>query len=79
MEGYIGQVIMFAGRYAPLNWMFCDGQTLDVSQNPALFSILGNTYGGDSIHNFKLPDTRKTDDDGMRHIICTMGLYPSRW
>lgn len=79
MDGYIGQVILFAGRYTPLNWMPCDGQTLDVSQNPALYSILGNVYGGDGIHNFKLPDTRKTDSNDMRHIICTIGMYPSRW
>ena len=79
MEGYIGQVIMFAGRFAPQYWMFCDGQMLDVSQNPALFSILGNMYGGDGMHTFKLPDTRNADGDGMRHIICITGIYPSRW
>ena len=79
MEGYIGQVITFAGRFAPQYWMFCDGQMLDVSQNPALFSILGNTYGGDGMHTFKLPDTRKTDGESMRHIICITGMYPSRW
>ena len=79
MEGYFGQVMIFAGRFAPRCWMFCDGQTLDVSQNAALYSILGTTYGGDGVHTFKLPDTRHTDNKDMRHIICVEGVYPSRW
>lgn len=79
MEGYIGQVIQFAGQYAPQYWMKCDGQTMDISQNPALFSILGMTCGGDGVHTFQLPDTRQSDGNGMRHIICVTGMYPSRW
>lgn len=79
MEGYIGQVMMFAGNFAPQCWAFCDGQILDIAHNAALYSILGITYGGDGTHNFKLPDTRQADGTGMRHIICINGMYPSRW
>ncbi len=58
MEGYIGEIRMFAGNFAPRNWAFCQGQLLAISQNTALFSILGTTYGGDGRTTFGLPDLR---------------------
>lgn len=54
----IGQITMFAGNFAPRNWAFCDGQLLPISENSALFSILGTTYGGDGRTTFGLPDLR---------------------
>ncbi len=56
MDGYIGQLILFAGNFAPRNWAFCRGQLLAIAQNQALFSILGTTYGGDGRTTFALPD-----------------------
>ena len=44
-EPFIGEIRMFAGNFAPRNWAFCDGQLLAVSQNDALFSLLGTQYG----------------------------------
>lgn len=58
MEGTIGEIRMFAGNFAPRNWMFCNGQLLSISQYQALFSLLGTTYGGDGKNNFALPDLR---------------------
>lgn len=58
MEGFIGEVRMFAGNFAPRSWGFCEGQLLAISQNSALFSILGTTYGGDGRTTFGLPDLR---------------------
>ncbi|MFX0557709.1 phage tail protein [Maribacter sp. CXY002] len=58
MEGFIGQIILFAGNFAPRNWAFCNGQLLAISQNTALFSIIGTTYGGDGRTTFGLPDLR---------------------
>jgi microcystin-dependent protein len=58
MEDYIGTISLFAGNYAPLNWAICDGRILTIQQNPALFSILGSTYGGDGKTTFALPDLR---------------------
>ena len=58
MEGYIGQILMFGGNFAPRNWALCDGQLLSISQNSDLFSILGVTYGGDGRTTFALPDLR---------------------
>lgn len=49
---------MFAGNFAPQGWAFCDGQLLAVSQNDALFSLFGTTYGGDGRTTFGLPDLR---------------------
>ncbi len=54
----IGEVRMFAGNFAPRGWALCNGQLLAISQNPALFSILGTTYGGDGRTTFALPDLR---------------------
>lgn len=58
VESYIGEIKLFAGNFAPQGWAFCDGQTLPISQNQALFSIIGTYYGGDGVSNFKLPDLR---------------------
>ncbi len=57
-EPFIGQIVMFGGNFAPRDWALCDGQLLQISQWPALFSILGTTYGGDGRTNFALPDLR---------------------
>lgn len=58
MEGVIGYVTLFAGNFAPRNWAFCAGQIMPISQNTALFSILGTTYGGNGQTTFALPDLR---------------------
>jgi microcystin-dependent protein len=58
MDSYLGQVIMFAGNFAPRGWVFCQGQLMSIAQNTALFSILGTTYGGDGQTTFAMPDLR---------------------
>lgn len=58
MNGTIGEIRGFAGNFAPRAWAFCEGQLLAISQNTALFSILGTTYGGDGRTSFALPDLR---------------------
>ncbi|NQX78659.1 tail fiber protein [Gilvibacter sp.] len=58
MDPFIGQIIMFAGNFAPRGWALCEGQLLPISSHTALFSILGTTYGGDGRTTFKLPDLR---------------------
>ncbi len=57
-EPFIGQIMMFAGNFAPRGWAFCQGQILSIAQNTALFSILGTTYGGNGQTTFALPDLR---------------------
>jgi len=55
-EPFVGEVSMFAGNFAPRGWAFCNGQLLPISQNTALFSLLGTTFGGDGRTTFGLPD-----------------------
>ena len=57
-DPYIGEIRMFAGNFAPVNWAFCEGQILAISKYTALFSIVGTTYGGDGRTTFALPDLR---------------------
>lgn len=58
MEPFIGQIQAFGFNFVPENWESCDGQLLAISQNTALFSLLGTTYGGDGRTTFGLPDLR---------------------
>ena len=58
MEGYIAEIRLFAGNFAPRGWAFCQGQILSIAQNTALFSLLGTTYGGNGQTTFALPDLR---------------------
>ena len=67
MEGYIGEIRLFGGNFAPRSWAFCDGQLLPISQNTALFSILGTMYGGDGRTTFALPDLRGRAPLGVGH------------
>ena len=57
-EPFIGEIMLFAGNFAPRNWALCNGQILSIAQNTALFSILGTTYGGNGQTTFALPDLR---------------------
>lgn len=57
-EPFVGEIRMFAGNFAPRGWALCDGQLLAISQNDALFSLLGTIYGGDGRTTFSLPDLR---------------------
>ena len=55
---FIGQIDMFAGNFAPVGYAMCDGQILPISQNTALFALIGTTYGGNGQTTFALPDLR---------------------
>jgi len=55
-EKFVAEIRIFAGNFAPTGWATCDGQLLPISQNTALFSLLGTTYGGDGKSTFALPN-----------------------
>ena len=57
-EPFLGEIMIFAGNFEPAGWAFCDGRLLPINQNTALFAVIGNTYGGDGITTFALPDLR---------------------
>jgi len=70
-EFYIGQVILFAGTFAPVGWVLCDGSLLPIAQYDALYSIIGTTYGGDGQTTFAVPDLRGA-------VPVSSGQGPSR-
>jgi len=55
-EPFVAEIRIFAGNFAPRGWAFCDGQLLPISQNTALFSLIGTTYGGDGRSTTALPN-----------------------
>jgi microcystin-dependent protein len=56
MDPFVAEIRIFPFNFAPKGWAWCNGQLLPLSQNTALFSLLGTTYGGDGKSNFALPD-----------------------
>jgi microcystin-dependent protein len=58
MDPFVAEVRIFPFNFAPTGWAFCDGQILPISQNTALFSLLGTTYGGNGQSTFALPDVQ---------------------
>jgi microcystin-dependent protein len=57
---FLAEIRIFAGNFAPTGWALCNGQLLPISQNTALFSLLGTTYGGDGKSTFALPDLQSS-------------------
>ncbi len=58
MDPYIGQIILFAGKFNPVGWQNCEGQLLSIADYSPLYSLIGTTYGGNGSTNFALPDLR---------------------
>jgi microcystin-dependent protein len=58
MDNFLGEIRVFAGNYAPVGWAFCNGALLSISNESALFALLGTTYGGDGVTTFAVPDLR---------------------
>lgn len=58
MDAFVGSILVVPFNFAPVNWAMCAGQVLQVNQNQALFSLLGNIYGGNGVTSFALPDLR---------------------
>jgi len=72
----VGEVILSAGTV--VNGTPAAGQLLSIQQNVALFSLLGNIYGGDGRTSFALPDLRAQAPNGLTYSICTVGVFPNR-
>lgn len=62
MDGFLGEIRMFAGDRVPAGWELCDGKLLSPLSNNALFSLLGTKYGGDGKISFGLPDLRTMNE-----------------
>lgn len=88
-QPYVGEIRMFGGNFAPVGWMFCEGQLLPISENETLFQLIGTTYGGDGESTFALPDLRGripihygngfilAETGGAESITLTVNQIPS--
>ena len=74
-EGYLGEIRMFVGDYAPQGWALCNGQLLQIQQYSPLFAVIGTRYGGDGRTTFALPDLRGRVPIGMGQGVGLAG-YP---
>lgn len=76
---FVGEIKMFAGTYAPSGYALCRGQLVSIAQFPALYSIIGNHYGGDGRQTFALPDLSRLEEQvKVRYIIAIDGVFPPR-
>ena len=79
-QPFIGEIRMFGGNFAPAGWAFCDGQLIPISENDALFTLIGTTYGGDGQETFALPNLQSrvpmhagTGGDGINYTLGESG------
>ena len=79
-QPFIGEIRMFAGNFPPVGWAFCDGQLMPISQNDAMFVLLGTTYGGDGESTFALPNLQSripmhfgNGPDGVTYQLAETG------
>jgi microcystin-dependent protein len=77
MDVFLGSIHLLAFNFAPRGFLPCDGQLLPISQNAALFSLLGTTYGGNGMTTFALPKL-SSPIEGLKFVIATEGLFPTR-
>ena len=78
MEPFVGQILLFPYNFAPVNWAYCDGQLLAISQYEMLFTLIGTTYGGDGTSTFALPNLKGTEPTpSVHYCISLQGIYPN--
>ncbi|HEX2939204.1 MAG TPA: phage tail protein [Ruminiclostridium sp.] len=78
-EDFIGDICLFAFNFVPQNYMLCDGSSMNITQNQALYSLIGCLYGGNGTTTFNIPNLLGTEPiPGMKYYICTSGIYPPR-
>lgn len=76
---FLGEIRLFPYATAPDGWMYCAGQTLPISTNTALFSLLGTNFGGDGKASFAIPDLRVEEPlDGVGYFMAMKGIFPPR-
>lgn len=79
MDYFLGQIVVFPYSFVPMGWMLCNGQQLSVQQNTALFSLIGNKFGGNGQTTFNLPNLQGAEPlPGIGYYICISGIYPTR-
>ena len=78
VEALIGTIQLFPYSFAPRGWSSCEGQTLSIMQNQALFALIGCTYGGDGRTTFALPNLKGAAPlPTIKYYIAVNGIFPS--
>ena len=76
-DPFVGEIRMFGGNFAPVNWAYCNGALIAISQNEVLYTLIGTTYGGDGVNTFGLPDLRGRtpvhQGTGLGLSTCVLG------
>jgi microcystin-dependent protein len=79
-EVFVGQIMLLPFMWAPYGTVACDGSLLSITQNQALYALIGNVYGGSqSAGNFAVPNLRGAEPNPhMQYVVATMGIFPTR-
>lgn len=79
MDYLIGEIQLFPYDFAPMNWVECNGQILQIMQNQALYALIGNKFGGNGSTTFAVPNLSNSSPvNGMKYYIATAGIFPQR-
>ncbi len=79
MESFIGEIQLLPYNYAPLGWIECKGQVMNIQSNTALFALIGSNFGGDGATTFAIPDMRGMEPTkDLRYYIAAEGIFPDR-
>ena len=79
IDVYVGSIYLYPYTFAPLDWAECKGQILQIRDFEALYSLIGNKYGGDGTSTFALPNLQGAEPlPGMRYCIALEGIFPRR-
>ncbi|SFR75356.1 phage tail protein [Anaeromicropila populeti] len=78
-EPFLGEIELFPYGFAPRGWLLCNGALLAVTSNQALYSLIGNKYGGSAVTTFAVPNLLGAEPvPYMNYYIAITGLYPQR-
>lgn len=78
MDRLMGQIALFPYTFTPNGWLPCEGQTIRIAENTALFSLLGTQFGGDGKTTFALPDYRRLAPPDSTYFVSVEGEFPRR-
>ena len=79
IDALIGSIYLFPYNFAPMGWMSCDGQILQINQYTPLFALIGATYGGNGQTTFALPNLNGAQPlSTMKYYIAMTGIFPTR-
>jgi microcystin-dependent protein len=76
---HMGKITLFPYDFEPRDWLYCDGRLMPISENEILFTLLGNTFGGDGENTFALPDLTTINPPNCKFCIAIKGIYSDNY